>query len=244
MIQMLIRVRSILIAVSLTVFLWGWTLPAQAESDFEQQVIDVIRQHPKVIIDAVQSYQQQQRDEQKAAQIAFAQDLLTQPEEIIGTSPRTNEIDDRAILLEFSDFQCPFCAKAYEEVKVFVDQHPDQVALVYKHLPLRSIHSQALPAATAAYAAQQQGKFWEFHNALFEHQDRLGERFYRKTARKLRLDLEQFERDRAQAMATIQQDIDLAHKLNISGTPFFVFQGQVFRGAVSADKFEALLPVQ
>jgi protein-disulfide isomerase len=125
--QMFIRIRSIFLTFSLIVCLWSWAFPAQAESNFEQQVIDVIRQHPKVIIDAVQAYQQQQRDEQKAAQIAFAQDLLTQPEEIIGTSPRTNEIDDRAILLEFSDFQCPFCAKAYEEVKVFVDQHPNQV---------------------------------------------------------------------------------------------------------------------
>jgi protein-disulfide isomerase len=240
----LVQVRSILIAVSLTIFLWCWALPAQADSSFDQQVIDVIRQNPKVIIDAVQAYQQQQRDELKAAQTAFAEELLTQPDEIIGTSPKTSDVDGRAVLLEFSDFQCPFCAKSYREMKVFVDQHGDQVTLVYKHLPLRSIHSQALPAAMAAYAAQQQGQFWAFHDALFEHQDQLSDKFYLATARKLRLDMEQFERDRTQAMEAIQQDINLAAQLNITGTPFFVFQGQVFSGAVSADQFEALLPVE
>lgn len=235
------QVCSALIAACLALLFWSFALPAQANANFERQVLEVIQQHPEAILESVQNYQRQQREQTQAIQKAFAQDLLARPDEIVGQSPRTSDLENRAILLEFSDFQCPFCAKAHETVKTFVAQHPDQVTLVYKHLPLASIHSQAIPAAQAAYAAQQQGQFWAFHDALFQHQDQLGEEFYLKTARQLHLDLEQFERDRTNAMASILEDANLATQMKISGTPFFAFQGQVFSGAVPIERFEALL---
>ncbi|MEB3358414.1 MAG: thioredoxin domain-containing protein [Synechococcales bacterium] len=237
------RTSQFLMALSMALLIWLCSLPAFANSsaDFEQRVLDIIRQHPDVILESVQAYQRQQQQQIQEDQQAFAQDLLAHPKSIVGLSPSTSPLENRAILLEFSDFQCPFCAEAHKTVKSFVAKHPNQVALVYKHLPLSALHPQALAAAQAAYAAQQQNKFWEFHDALFEHQEQLGESFYLETAGNLGLDLEQFNRDRTQAMAAIQQDLDLATKLRISGTPFFVFQGQTFSGAVPAEEFEKLL---
>jgi protein-disulfide isomerase len=107
-------------------------------------------------------------------------------------------------------------------------------------LPLTSIHPQALPAAKAAWAAQQQGKFWPFHNALFENQSQLGEEFYKATAQSLGLDLARFDRDRASkaAEAAINQDLELAEKLAIEGTPFFVLNGEAIPGAVELSDLE------
>ena len=232
---------QLLASLALSLLITLYPLPALANTDFEQQVLDVIRNNPEVILESVQAYQNQQQQQVKATQQAFAQELMAQPDEIVGSSPRTNDLTNRAVLLEFSDFECPYCAKARDTVKAFVAKHPDQVTLVYKHLPLSSIHTQALPAASAAYAAQQQGQFWAYHDALFDHQDQLGEEFYLETAQALNLDIEQFNRDRTQSTDTIQKDIDMAFKLGLRGTPFFVFQGQTFSGVVPVDELEKLL---
>jgi len=98
------------------------------------------------------------------------------------------------------------------------------VELVYKHLPLVDIHPESLSAAKASWAALQQGKFWEFHNALFERQGDLNEQAYQKIATQLKLNLERFDRDRNSFAATeaIAQDMQLASNLEIGGTPSFL----------------------
>ena len=145
------------------------------------------------------------------------------------------------MLVEFSDFQCPYCARAAQTVKEFMAKHSDEVTLVYKHLPLSAIHPQAMAAAQAAYAAQQQGKFWQYHDALFAQQKQLGEELYLQIAENLSLDLEQFNRDRKQAITNIQKDLQLAQQLQINGTPFFVLDNQSFSGAVPLSEMEAIL---
>jgi protein-disulfide isomerase len=119
----------------------------------------------------------------------------------------------------------------------------DQVTLVYKHFPLTQIHPEALPAAQASWAAQQQGKFWEYQNALFTQQSQLGEALYPAIAKQLNLNLEKFNRDREspEAKAAIAQDIQLGESLGISGTPFFVMNGETFSGAVELSKIEEVL---
>lgn len=85
-------------------------------------------------------------------------------------------------------------------------KHGVEVTLVYKHFPLTSIHDQALPAAQAAWTAQQQGQFRAFHDALFAEQANLGDELYRMIAQRLNLHLAQFERDRVRAVEAIQPD--------------------------------------
>lgn len=208
-----------------------------------QQVLQIIRENPEVILEAVQTYQRQQRAQEQKARQSFLQQAKANPTALIGASPVKGAKNSKVVLVEFSDFQCPFCAKANATLKQFIAKHGDRVALVYKHLPLTTIHPEALPAARAAWAAMQQGKFWEFHDALFANQTRLGDALYREIAATLGLNLPQFDRDRASqaANAAIQQDLAMAETLNIDGTPFFLMNGEVLAGAVSLADLEAAL---
>ena len=210
---------------------------------FKEQVLQVIRENPQVILESVQAYQQQQQQSLKAAQESFLQEMKTNPKSAIGDSPTTGSASQQIVLLEFSDFQCPFCARAHDTVKQFMAKHQDKVTLAYKHLPLTSIHPQALPAAKAAWAAQQQGKFWEYYSALFQGQKELGEPLYASIAQKLNLKLDKFNTDRNSpaAEAAIQKDVQLAQKLGIEGTPFFIMNGETFSGAVELSEMESIL---
>ncbi|MGB5594511.1 MAG: thioredoxin domain-containing protein, partial [Crocosphaera sp.] len=165
------------------------------------------------------------------------------PQTIIAESPTTGSLAQKNVLLEFSDFQCPYCGQAYKTVKEFMEIHQDEVTLVYKHFPLISIHPQALPAAKASWAAGQQGKFWQYYDALFSQQKELGENLYLNIANNLNLDIEQFNRDRSskKARIAIEKDIDMATKIGIQGTPFFVFNGQFFSGAIPLSTLEKAL---
>ena len=144
-------------------------------------------------------------------------------------------------MVAFSDFQCPFCASADKSVKEFMAKHKDKVTLVYKYFPLTQIHPEALPAARAAWAANKQGKFWEFHDALYANQAKLGEAFYVTTATNLKLDLNKFNADRKIADNAIVEDFKLGRKIGIDGTPTFILNGEVVTGAASLADLEKAL---
>jgi protein-disulfide isomerase len=234
--------------VSLTLF--GYAAPVQADSQInpqvKEQVLQIIRENPKAILDSVQEYQNQQQAAQQKAQRAFLRQVKTNPKALIGSSPTMGSPAmgakaGQVLLVEFSDFQCPYCRDADVILQPFMAKHKDIVTLAYKHFPLIGIHAEAMPAAKAAWAAGQQGKFWEYQEALFTHQDQLGEVFYQSTARTLHLDLKRFELDRNNAEAPIQQDMVLGQKLGISGTPFFVMNGETFSGVSSVEALEQIL---
>ncbi|MEM1168773.1 MAG: thioredoxin domain-containing protein [Cyanobacteria bacterium P01_H01_bin.35] len=211
--------------------------------ELEKQVLQIIRDNPEVIIESVQAYQQEQQQQKQASQQEILQQFKDNPQEQIGDSPTFGSTAQKIVLYEFSDFQCPFCAKAQENLKEFMDKNQDRVTLVFKHLPLTRIHPQAIPAAKASWAAQQQGKFWEYHDALFEQQDKLGEELYLEIANNLGLDVDKFNSDRQSEAATtsIEKDVKLAQKLGVSGTPFFVMNGETFSGAVKLSQMEETL---
>ena len=171
-----------LAALGLLCVVLVWSFPAQAATRIsprmEEQVLEIIRQHPEVLIESVQAYQvqQQQQQQQKVQQARqiFLQDLKTNPQTVIGDSPTTGAADSKIVIVEFSDYQCPYCAKAHETLKQLIAKYPDRFKLVYKHFPLFNIHTEAVPAARAAWAAMQQGHFWEYQDALFSQQDKLG----------------------------------------------------------------------
>jgi len=211
--------------------------------DFESKVLQVIRDNPQVILESVQKYQQQQRQKQQEVRQSFIQEMRTNPQSVIAKSPVTGSPAQKIVLLMFSDFQCPYCAAAHNTLKQFMTKHKGEVTLVYKHLPLSNIHPQALNAAKASWAAEQQGKFWEFHDALFANQDKLGEQLYVDTAKALKLDFAKFNKDRQSKAATdaIQKDVEMAENLGITGTPFLIMNGEVFSGAVGIGDLEAAL---
>ncbi|OUC15494.1 MAG: disulfide bond formation protein DsbA [Alkalinema sp. CACIAM 70d] len=232
-----------LLAVCIALFSCS-KVPVQAETkidpQFEQQVLEVLRKHPEVILESVRKYQQDQAKQAQQAQQALLDQLKTNPKAAIGSSPTLGAPLGKVVLFEFSDFQCPYCAGVIPTLKEFVKKYPDKVTLVYKHFPLSSIHLEAVNAAKAAWAAQQQGKFWEYHDALFAQQKSLNSATYSAIATSLKLDLAKFERDRtsAAAAAAVAKDQALGDQLGIDGTPFFIMNGQAFSGGVPLAELE------
>ena len=216
-----------------------------AEQALEAQILKVIREHPKEIMEAVVGYQRAQAEQRMKTAETRLQEQVAQLKsgELRADSPLRGKADSTLTLVEFSDFECPYCAKAYATVQQFMAAHGEEVALVYKHLPLGDMHPQATPAALAAWAAQQQGKFWEFHDAMFNTPDQLGDAFYLDTARRLGLDLKRFDSDRhgAAAQAIITRDMDLAKKLGIQATPQFLLNNVPITGAAPLEEFERVL---
>ena len=229
--------------LGVSVLCWSIFVKAspQASPELEQQVLQIIRTNPEVIIESIQAYQQQQQEKRQQARQALLKQIKTNPTDIIGDSPTKGSQEINIVLLEFSDFQCPYCALAQKTIQKFIDRYPQEVTLVYKHLPLASIHPEGIPAAQAAWAAQQQGKFWAYHDALFARQKELGEDLYLSLARELKLDLEQFNRDRQAAIPAIEKDLAMAQQLGIQGTPFFVMNDRTFSGAVKLAELESIL---
>jgi len=146
----------------------------------------------------------------------------------IADSPIKGPKDAKVVLVEFSDFQCPFCSRATTFANEVQAAFPDDVKLVYKHLPLTQIHPNAMPAAKASIAAQKQGKFWEMHDALFAIYNQLTPENITKAAEKLELDMKQFEKDRDDPATEkqVQADMKLAQDSSVTGTPTFFLQGK------------------
>jgi protein-disulfide isomerase len=232
-----LRSSVILVTLMVTLVLSGCgTSNAQqqpTDSNLEAKVLEIIRQHPEVILESVQAYQKSQKSQAEAVQSQSLKKIQTAPQSIIQGSPTKGALSQKIVLVEFSDFQCPYCAKAHDTVQQFMAKHQDRVTLVYKHFPLTSIHAQAAPAAQAAWAASQQGKFWQFHDGLFENQKRLGEELYNSLAIKLDLNMERFNQDRNSdaAKSAIAKDFDLGISLNIQGTPTFFMNGLPLSGS-------------
>ncbi len=152
--------------------------------------------------------------------------------------------DDAPItIIEYSDFECPFCKRGYDTLKQVMARYPSQVKVVYKHFPLESIHPNARAAARASHAAFKQGKFKEFHDALFERQRFIGEELYLDLAKELELDIEKFNKDRNsdELNAQVDKDMQQGSKVGVQGTPFFLVNGVPVNGAQPVDKFVAII---
>jgi protein-disulfide isomerase len=206
----------------------------------EKQILEVIRRNPAVMLEVLQKYAIEQQRKEQLAQAKAIAELRKNTKALIGDSPVRGSTDRKIVMVAFSDFQCSYCAAAEKNVKQFLAKHKE-VTLVYKHFPLTQIHPEALPAATAAWAANKQGKFWEYHDALFTNQAKLGEIFYLETANNLKLDIKKFTADRKTAEAEIVKDFQLGRKLGIEGTPTFIINGEAISGTATVADFEKVL---
>jgi len=140
-------------------------------------------------------------------------------------------------LIEFSDFQCPYCAQVAPILASVVAQSGGRVRLVWKDFPL-PVHAEALPAAEAAQCAAQQGKFWEYHDQLFQNQDKLGAAFYQVLGTQLGLAAEPFQRCLTQheLKPFIERNVAEGSAIGIDATPSLVIGNQVHRGVFTAEE--------
>lgn len=243
--QVLRRSLFVLLIVPFLFSLVGCTneVSALSDKDFEAKVLEVIRKNPKTILDSVQAYNRDQERQVQEARNKILEQLTTNSRQLIEGSPVTGAKEAKVVLIEFSDFQCPFCARANTTVKEFMGKYGNEVLLTYKHLPLVQIHPQALPASLASWAALQQNKFWEYHDALFAQQSSLSEELFGKIANDLQLDITKFNNDRQsdRAKQAVDKDVRLAQDLGVNGTPAFFMNGVAFSGAVSLSDMESVL---
>ncbi len=145
-------------------------------------------------------------------------------------------------IVEFSDFQCPFCGRVTPTLKQIEDEYGDKVRIVFKHLPL-SIHPKAPAAHAASVAAHRQGKFWEMHDKIFANQREMSPEKYRSYAEELGLDLAQFDKDVSDPAVKkkIQDDTSEAARLLVRGTPGFFINGRFLSGAQPFAAFKRLI---
>ena len=153
--------------------------------------------------------------------------------------------DAQIILVEYADFQCPACARYSPIVKRLIDEYGDKIGVIFRHFPLKQIHSNATSVGIAAEAAGQQGKFWEMHDLLFERQDDWSDSNDINTvmedySRELGLDVDRFMQD-LESDAAVDK-VDSQYKsglsLGVNSTPTFFLNGQKLDSVRSYDQFK------
>ena len=158
-----------------------------------------------------------------------------------GLSPVKGSANPRVTIVEFSDFECPFCKQVQSTVKQIVESYGGDVRLVFKNLPLEG-HRNSFPAARAAYCAAEQDRFWQFHDALFSAQD-LSPPLLEQIASDLGLAPERFKTclSSEQSRAAIIKDLEAAKLLRIDSTPSFIVNGKLIKGALSFADFQKII---
>lgn len=140
-------------------------------------------------------------------------------------------------LVEYGDYQCPYCGRAYDVVKELQSRLGDDLRFVFRNFPLTESHPFALGAAEAAEAAGEQGKFWEMHDMLYEHQQALDHDDLMRYARDLGLDVDRFHtalHDHTQ-IPRIQADFDSGNESGVQGTPTFFVNGRQYEDAYDVE---------
>jgi protein-disulfide isomerase len=242
--------NTLLLGGLLSLGLAATIAPAQADDKaFEQNMQKYLATDvgQKSIGKAVEEYFKKRQEEARKAQedqvAAQMEEQFKNPAKIdAGSSYSKGPADAKVTIIEFSDFQCPYCKRGMDTMEEVIKMYPKDVRLVFKHLPL-PFHNEAMPAAKASMAAGKQGKFWEFHDELFNNQGGLNAEFYVKTAEKLKLDVAKFKKDMEDPAIekAIKDDMDLAAKNGIQGTPGFFVNGVAVKGAYPATHFKTLI---
>jgi protein-disulfide isomerase len=145
-------------------------------------------------------------------------------------------------IVEYSDFQCPFCSRVLPTLDKLIKEYPDKIRVFFKHNPL-PFHSDAPLASQAAVAAEMQGKFWPMHDKLFANQQNLKRPDLEKYAKEIGLDVEKFKKDldAPETKKRVDEDLEMGKKLGVQGTPNFFINGRPLRGAVPYEQFKTVV---
>jgi protein-disulfide isomerase len=154
-------------------------------------------------------------------------------------APSRGAASGAVTIVEYGDFQCPFCLRSRPTIKQVMDTYPEQVRIVYKHFPL-SFHREAMNAHRAAEAAREQGKFWELHDRVFQTPSDLTAETMRKHAEALGLDLAKYDEavKSERVQKRIEADQEEGRKVGVRGTPAFFVNGKYIAGAQPFDAFK------
>ncbi len=221
--------------------------------DNPEIVFNAIKKDPKkfvaVVNEAVRTAQEAGREDEAKEEAARMDEEFKNPKKAVIEDGRVifGNKDAPVTIVEFSDFQCPYCSRGYQTVKEVQKEYGDKVRIVFKHLPL-DFHPMAMPAAKyfEAIAMQDHKKAEKFHDGIFEDQKALnqdGEKFLKNLAKKVGADLKKVEKDiNSEAVQKrIAADMEEAKKFEFSGTPGFLINGVSLRGAYPAPEFKKII---
>jgi protein-disulfide isomerase len=211
-----------------------------AELDpFEQRVRQYLLKNPEVIMEALQILQERQRvaeaENLKRAIAEHTEEIPKDPAAPVGGNP-----DGEVTLVEFFDYNCPYCRRVAPTVTELEEADPD-LRLIYKEFPILGPGSQF--AARAALASRRQGKYVAFHNALMQATEQVAEATVMKVARDVGLDTEQLRADMQDPaiQEAIARNLQLADALGITGTPSFIIGEEIVPGAVDLRTLQSLI---
>jgi protein-disulfide isomerase len=232
-----------------------------------KQLKEAIEKDPSIVFVAIEKapdkfieiVMKAQQDAQKVAGERAQEEEKKQREEEF-KNPIKPEIDETRVIfgnkaapitiVEFSDFQCPYCSRGYQTVEQVRKEYGDKVRVVFKHLPL-DFHPLAMPAARyfEAIAQQDHAKAEKFHNLVFENQGQLkdkGEGYFKEATKKVGADLKKVEAALKDEKITkrIEADMEEAKKYNFSGTPGFIINGVSLKGAYPVGSFKEIIDRQ
>jgi|SRR5690606_37176612 len=215
-------------------------------------ITEAIEANPVKFIDALNNAvkiaqegegKRREEEEKKALEESFNNPL--QAEIRADESFRGNK-DAQITLIEYSDFECPFCARGFNTVQELMKKYEGKIRFVYKHLPL-SFHPHAMPASQyyEAIRIQDPKKAWEFHDRIYKDQRKLqnGEAFLKSIAKDLKVDMKKLEKDVKSEAVQKRIDADMAEaaKFGFQGTPGFLLNGVPVKGAYPTSHFEGLV---
>ncbi len=162
-----------------------------------------------------------------------------------GDGPALGGKKPKVTIVEWSDFQCPYCGRVEPTLKQVLDTYKDDVRIVWRNEPL-SFHPNAMPAAKAAMAAARQGKFWQMHDLMFAHQQELSDAKYAEWAMQLGLNFARWQTDKEspEIAAQIQKDSTYGQSVGADGTPSFFINGKFISGAMPFENFKTVIDEQ
>jgi protein-disulfide isomerase len=215
--------------------------PTEEQLQVTYEVIDTKESYEAVRPQVLEHIREGRRDKAKAAYIdglrkqANITVSLMPPEtsvDIAGSDVRGPR-DAEVMVVEFADYECPYCEKVNPYMQQLRKEYGDKVAIVFKDFPL-PMHHKAQKAAEAARCAGEQGEFWKYHDVLFNSGGALGVPQLKEHARVLKLDGERFDQclDNGEMAAVVKKDLEEGKSLGLTGTPSFFVNGHFFSGAV------------
>lgn len=210
-----------------------------SDARIKELALQAIRENPQIIMEAIQLLEQQQADAEANARA----DLLENQRQLLErdtNAPVLGNPDGDVTVVEFFDYNCPYCRRAMPEVQGLIDADRD-VRLVYREWPI--LGEGSVFAAKAALAARRQGKYEAFHWALMGLKERAEEASVLRVAKKVGLDIRRLRRDMEapEIQSHIDRSMQLSKALGFTGTPSFVIGDNLVPGLVKQDRLKSLV---
>lgn len=217
------------------------TILAEAVKANPVEFMDAVREAAQI----AQANEQKRRQEEEKKKLEAAYDNPLVPT-IRKDENFRGPADAPITLVEYSDFECPFCARAYQNVNKLIEKYGDKIRFVYKHMPL-SFHPNAMEAAKyhEAIRLQDSEKAWKFHDKILTNLSKVrnGEKFFKAIAKELKVDMAKLAKDKETEVVKnrIEEDLKEAEKFGFRGTPGFVLNGVPVRGALPPSHFSGII---